>query len=106
MSFYRSLPQIFVGPPFTWARAVRWQLFLFVILLLPCRLEAESFTPSTTVGTQTVGVIIGPLLPIRVLSGQSSKLFGVAAIPSWAITFLDQIGSGWYQGRPPLGWSC
>ena len=102
MSFYRTLPHL-LGAPSGCARSVCLRLSLFVILLLPCRLEAESFTPSTAVGTQTVGLIIGPLLPIRVLPAQSSKLFGGAAVPSWAITFLDSIGSGWYQGQAAVG---
>src|SRR5215467_14490603 len=92
-----------LGAPSGCAKSICLQLSLFVIVLMPCRLEAESFTPSTAVGTQTVGVIIGPLFPIRVLSDQSSKLFGVAAVLYWAITFLDSIGSGWYQGQAAVG---
>lgn len=54
-------------------------------------------------GTQTVGLTMGPFHPVRLLSGQSSKLFGLAAMPSWSITVTDTIGSGWYRGQLALG---
>ncbi len=78
-------------------------LLILLMLLLPGRIGAEEFTPPVTIGTQTVGVITGPFFPIQLLPGQSSKLFGVAAAPSWAITLTDPIGSGWYQGQIGLG---
>ena len=57
----------------------------------------------TPVGTHSVSVTTGPFFPIRLLSGQSSKLFGAAVIPSWAVTLTDPIGSGWRQGQLTLG---
>lgn len=73
------------------------------MILLPRLLGAEESAPALTAGTQTVSITIGPLLPIRLLPGQSSKLFGAAAIPSWAITLTGPIGSAWYQGQIGLG---
>ncbi|HLZ34203.1 MAG TPA: acyloxyacyl hydrolase [Nitrospira sp.] len=74
-----------------------------LLLLLPSWVGGETFTPSTTIGTQTVGFTAGPLFPIRLMPAQSSKLFGVAAAPSWAITLTDSIGSSWYQGQVGIG---
>lgn len=54
-------------------------------------------------GTQTVGFTAGPFHPVRLLSGQSSKLFGLAAMPSWSITVTDEVGSGWYRGQLAFG---
>jgi hypothetical protein len=57
----------------------------------------------TTIGTQTVGLVVGPFFPIRLIPSQSSKLFGAAAMPSWSVTLTDPIGSSWYQGQVALG---
>jgi lipid A 3-O-deacylase len=62
----------------------------------------EPISPAT-IGTQTVGLAVGPFFPIRVLSGQSSKLFGTAAIPSWSIMITDPIGSSHYRGQVSFG---
>lgn len=43
------------------------------------------------------------MFPIRVRPGQSSKLFGAAAIPSWSVTVTDPVGAGWYRGQVSLG---
>jgi hypothetical protein len=48
-------------------------------------------------------MIAGPMFPIRLLPNQSSKLFGVALVPSWTITFTEPFGSGWYEGQLALG---
>jgi lipid A 3-O-deacylase len=64
---------------------------------------AEEPVSRPTAGTQTVGITTGPFYPIRLLSGQSSKLFGFAAMPSWSIALTDAIGSGWYQGQVAAG---
>lgn len=103
MSSCRALLHDGAEQPSCGAAAIRLGLSLFLILLLPCRIGAEGFTPSVTIGTQTVGFTAGPLLPIRLLPGQTSKLFGVAAIPSWTMTLTDTIGSGWYQGQLGVG---
>ena len=56
-----------------------------------------------TIGTQTVGVAVGPFFPIRVAADQSSKLFGTAAMPSWSMTITDPIGSNLYRGQVSFG---
>ncbi len=64
---------------------------------------ADAPIPYAAIGAQTIGLAIGPVIPIRVMPGQSSKLFGIAVIPSWSITITGPIGSGWYQGQVSLG---
>ena len=64
---------------------------------------ASEPTSYPTIGTQTVGLAVGPFFPIRVTSDQSSKLFGTAAMPSWLMTITDPIGSIWYRGQVSLG---
>ena len=54
-------------------------------------------------GRQTVGVVVGGMLPVRVMDGQSSKLNGVAVHPSWQIALTDPIGDGWWSGSIALG---
>ena len=58
---------------------------------------------SSSIGVQSVGLTVGPFFPIRVLSGQSSKLFGAAAMPAWSITLTDPLGTGWYHGQVSVG---
>ena len=65
--------------------------------------RADEPISHATIGTQTVGLAVGPFFPIRVTPDQSSKLFGAAAIPSWSITITDPIGPNWYQGQVSLG---
>lgn len=60
-------------------------------------------TASTWVGKQTVGVIVGGMLPVRVMETQSSKLNGVAVHPSWQIALTDPIGHAWWSGSVALG---
>jgi hypothetical protein len=62
--------------------------------------EPVSYAP---IGTQAVGLAVGPFFPIRVMANQSSKLFGTAAMPSWSMTITDPIGSNWYRGQVALG---
>jgi hypothetical protein len=77
---------------------------LAAALYLPPRIAcADVPIPRATIGTQTVGLAVGPFFPIRVLPSQSSKLFGTAVMPSWSITITDPIGSNWYQGQVSLG---
>ena len=71
--------------------------------LSPCMACAEEPISHTTIGTQTVGLAVGPFFPIRLMPSQSSKLFGAAAMPSWSVTLTDPIGSSWYQGQVALG---
>lgn len=58
---------------------------------------------STLIGRQTVGVVVGGMLPVRIMEAQSSKLNGVAVHPSWQITLTDPIGDGWWRGSVALG---
>lgn len=73
------------------------------MFLSPCRTGAETVMPTTTIGTQTVGLAVGPLFPIRLMPAQSSKLFGAAAVPSWTMALTDPIGSDWYRGQIGIG---
>ncbi len=58
---------------------------------------------STWVGKQTVGVVVGGMLSVRLVDSQSSKLNGVAVHPSWQIVLTDPIGEGWWRGSVALG---
>ncbi|MEQ1796075.1 MAG: acyloxyacyl hydrolase [Nitrospira sp.] len=78
-------------------------LFLLLDLLASGPTDAQEFPAATPVGTHTVGLRIGAFSPIRVLTSQSSKLFGEALVPSWMVTVTEPIGSGWYQGHLALG---
>ena len=77
---------------------------LATALYLPPRIAcADVPIPRATIGTQTVGLAVGPFFPIRVLPSQSSKLFGTAVMPSWSMTITDPIGSTWYRGQVSFG---
>ncbi len=60
-------------------------------------------TSSTWIGRQAVGVVVGGMLPVRVIDTQSSKLNGVAVHPSWHIALTDPIGNEWWGGSIALG---
>ncbi|MDF0667514.1 MAG: acyloxyacyl hydrolase [Nitrospira sp.] len=81
-------------------RAVLVLLCAGLIWLPPVSAEEPS---SRTVGKQTVGVVIGGMLPVRVMEGQTSTLNGVAVHPSWQIELTDPIGSKWWSGSIALG---
>ncbi len=78
-------------------------LLAFVLCLTPHMACANEPISYPTVGTQTIGLTVGPIFPIRVMPSQSSKLFGAAAMPSWSMTLTDPIGSSWYRGQVGLG---
>jgi lipid A 3-O-deacylase len=63
----------------------------------------EPISHAAAVGTQTVGLAVGPFFPIRLLPHQSSKLFGIAAMPSWSMTITDPIGANYFQGQVSFG---
>lgn len=87
-------------------RASRWISILSLLCLLAAseRVHAETSAPThRRLGTQEVGLSIGPMLPWRVKQAQSTKLFGVGTMPSWSITLTDPIGTGWYEGQLRLG---
>jgi len=81
-------------------RAVAVLLCAGLIWLSPVSAEES---PPRMIGNQTAGMIVGGMLPVRVLDGQSSKLNGVAVHPSWHITLTDPIGEGWWRGSVALG---
>ncbi len=64
---------------------------------------ASDDSSSTQIGRQTVGLLAGGMLPVRLLEPQSSKLNGVAVHPSWQITLTDPIGDSWWSGTMALG---
>lgn len=64
---------------------------------------AAADSPSTWVGRQTLGLVAGGMLPVRLMEPQSSKLNGVAVHPSWQITLTDPIGTSWWSGTIALG---
>jgi len=78
-------------------------LLAFVLCLTPHMACANEPISYPTVGTESIGLTLGPIFPIRVMPSQSSKLFGAAAMPSWSMTLTDPIGSNWYRGQVALG---
>lgn len=88
-----------------YSRTIALKLGLILILGLPASYptHAEELPFATPVGSHTFGLTTGPIFPLRILSTQSSKLFGEALMPSWMITLTEPIGAGWYQGQVALG---
>ena len=68
--------------------------------LSPVAAEESS---SSWIGKQAVGVVVGGMLPVRVMEAQSSKLNGVAVHPSWQVGLTDPVGEGWWRGSVALG---
>jgi opacity protein-like surface antigen len=58
---------------------------------------------STLIGRQTIGVVIGGMLPVRVMDAQSSKFNGVAVHPSWQIALTDPHREEWWSGSVAVG---
>lgn len=82
------------------------QFTLFACLLLsliPGRAQADSTFHGIRLGTQEVGLSLGPMLPLRVKPSQSTKLFGLGVLPSWSIALTAPVGTGWYEGQFRLG---
>jgi lipid A 3-O-deacylase len=52
---------------------------------------------------QTVGVVVGGMLPVRVMDGQSSKLNGVSVHPYWQIVVMSPTNNEWWSGSVALG---
>jgi lipid A 3-O-deacylase len=94
-----------VTPLRAYSRAIVLKLGLILVLGIAAShpAYAQEFPVATPVGTHTFGLTTGPLFPLLIQSGQSSKLFGEALMPSWMITLTEPIGSGWYQGQVALG---
>ena len=68
--------------------------------LSPAAAEEPS---STWIGKQSVGLVIGGMLPVRLMEGQASRLNGVAVHPTWEIGLTDPIGERWWSGSVALG---
>lgn len=81
-------------------RAVALSLCVGLAWLSPVSAEAPS--PNMD-GKQSVGFVVGGMLPVRLMDAQSSKLNGVAVHPSWQIVLTDTIGDGWWNGSIALG---
>jgi lipid A 3-O-deacylase len=75
-------------------------LFASLAWLSPAAADDSS---SPQIGRQTVGLIAGGMLPVRLMPAQASKLYGVAVHPSWQITLTDPVGAGWWSGSIALG---
>ncbi len=75
-------------------------LFAGLAWLSPASAEEP---PALSIGTQTVGMIIGGMLPVRVMEAQESKLEGIAVHPSWQIALTSPIGNAWWSGVLGLG---
>ena len=71
-------------------------------LVWPSPAAAEDRS-STVIGRQTVGLVIGGILPVRMMEGQASKLHGVAVHPSWQIALTDPVGNQWWSGSIAVG---
>jgi len=52
---------------------------------------------------QTVGVVVGGMLPVRLMEGQSSKLNGVSVHPYWQIVVMSPTSNEWWSGSVALG---
>ena len=76
---------------------------LFVVGLVWVSPTAAEDRSSTQIGRQTVGLVAGGMLPMRVMPAQTSKLYGVAVHPSWQIVLTDPVGDGWWSGSIALG---
>lgn len=75
-------------------------LCVSVVCFSPASAEESSVL---RLGTQTVGLVAGGMLPVRLLHTQSSKLYGVAVHPSWHVTLTEPLGDGWWSGSIALG---
>jgi opacity protein-like surface antigen len=80
------------------AAAVVW--YAGLVWLSPAMAEERS---PKMAGEQTVGIVLGGMLPVRLMDPQSSKLNGVALHPSWQIALTDRISDAWWGGTIALG---
>ncbi len=77
-------------------------VWLCVGLAWPPLASAQEASPAIS-ERQTVGVVVGGMLPVRFMDGQSSKLNGVSVHPYWQIEVSNPIGDGWWRGSVALG---
>ena len=77
-------------------------VWLCVGLAWPPLASAQEASPAIS-ERQTVGVVVGGMLPVRFMDGQSSKLNGVSVHPYWQIEVSNPIGDGWRRGSVALG---
>lgn len=71
--------------------------------LIGLSLASAEEPSSTWIGKHTIGLAVGGMLPIRLMEGQSSKLYGVAVHPSWRTSLTEPIGTNWWSGSVGLG---
>jgi opacity protein-like surface antigen len=72
-------------------------------LTVSLQAKADEVASGYFQGKQTVGLMAGPMLPIRFSESHRSKLFGGASAASWTRAFRSTVGSDWYQGRVSIG---
>ena len=77
-------------------------MLLFAGLAWLSPVSAEEL-PALSVGAQTVGMVVGGMLPVRVMEAQESKLEGVAVHPSWQIALTSPIDNEWWSGMFGVG---
>jgi|LNFM01.1.fsa_nt_gb lipid A 3-O-deacylase len=77
-------------------------VLLCVGLAWPPLASAQEASPAIS-ERQTVGVVVGGMLPVRLMDGQSSKLNGVSVHPYWQIEVSNPIGDEWWRGSVALG---
>lgn len=76
-------------------------LFCASLVWLPPTAAEEPSSPG--IGQHAVGLVVGGMLPVRLMDTQSSKLNGVAAHPTWEVGLTDPIGASWWSGSVALG---
>lgn len=77
-------------------------VWLCVGLAWPPLASAQEASPAIS-ERQTVGVVVGGMLPVRFMDGQSSKLNGVSVHPYWQIVVMSPTSNEWWSGSVALG---
>ena len=74
-----------------------------VVCFLWLSMAAHAHEDVLTVGIQQISISAGPVFPLRLTPGQSSKLFGEQTTVSWAMTITEPLGKGAFDGALSLG---
>ncbi|MDH4252706.1 MAG: acyloxyacyl hydrolase [Nitrospira sp.] len=77
-------------------------VLLCVGLAWPPLASAQETSPAIS-ERQTVGVVVGGMLPVRFMDGQLSKLNGVSVHPYWQIVVMSPTSHEWWSGSVALG---
>ena len=101
----RSWSRNEVSTPISFMKRISLVCVMCLLCASPAWLSpaAAADSASTWIGRQTVGLVAGGMLPVRLMQPQSSKLNGVAVHPSWQIALTDPIGESWWSGSMALG---